>query len=180
MKYLIVCLTIFLIACATTKYITVNSNPFGAIIEVDGVCVGRAPTTFLIKGTARSIKSYTVRAIPTDITNEIKFVKQLLALRQTTVVKDLRDEYIDMYGNPQNINKQIIKRILTYLVKNKNKGDVDELLVQYVAINSVGTQYTQSKTLWCDEIFTWRQDTLVMYFDMFLEPIPQKYEIEWK
>jgi len=180
MKNFITCIAILVISCATTKYIRVNTNPSGAIIEVNGIAVGHAPTTFWIKGSAQAFDSYTVSAIPTDITNEIKFVKQLLILRQTTGTEDLMEEYIETFGEPHNINKETVKQIFSYLINNKNKGTVDELLMEYSFIQSMGTQYTQTKVLWSDEIFRWQHDTLTIYFDMYLEAIPEKYEIEIK
>lgn len=176
MKYLICSIFLF-ICCATTKYITIKSDPPGTMVEIDGHLLGRTPTTFWVKGLRQSISSLNIRAIPTDMSYEIIFVKKLLDRPKNIDIEVWGKEYIEK-NKEQNINGQLVEHILSYLVINKGKGTIDELLDTYIDVWQ--PQYSQSKTLWNDEIFRWREDTLLIYFKMTLKPIPQEYEIKWK
>lgn len=177
MKYSVICLLILFIACATTtKYVVIKSYPPGATIEVNDSYIGRAPTTFWIKGSRQSSGAYSIRAIPSDISNEIIFVQRLMTLREIVKINDIKDEYAKKFGEPQNVNTELIEHILSYLVINKGKATTDELLNAY--IDTFSPQYTQSKFLFPDDIFGWQQDTLFLHFKMTLEPIPERYEIE--
>ena len=140
MRYLIFCLIVFLYCFPTTprhrlmkikdKFITVQINvetePTGALIEVNGFVIGKSPVTFPIKFSGADV----VRAfedVPPD-----KFIVRAIPISDSP-----------------------------------NR-----------------TQYTQFKLLWADDILEQYVRNsglpLSIYFNMFLAPIPEKYELELK
>ncbi|GAI17145.1 unnamed protein product, partial [marine sediment metagenome] len=62
MKYLIIVILIFC-SCAK-KYLYITSEPIGALIEINNITMGRAPTTPWVKINPYSLNSWKIQAIP--------------------------------------------------------------------------------------------------------------------